>query len=138
MKRFWTAFALLLVVSTAFAIGPTGYLERLRTGLVDKWVVDSTGTLTTGTVPFARLGGLSASSATLGGSALTIGTCSTNATTVTGATTAMAVVVSPVTYPGAQFYWRGYVSAADTVTTTVCSVASATPTTSVYRIRVIP
>ncbi len=96
------------------------------------------GVSAAGAAESCTVAGYSASSASLGGSALTIGTCATNATTVTGATTAMAVVVTPATYPGAEFYWRGYVSAADEVTTTVCSVASATPTASVYRIRVIP
>lgn len=81
---------------------------------------------------------LRGSSASLGGGALSAGACATNTTTVTGATTAMVVSVTPVTYPGDAAVWSGYVSSADTITTRVCAVVNVTPTASVYRIAVIP
>ena len=75
----------------------------------------------------------------IGGSALTAGTCASGTATVTGATTAMAATASPVTYPGDAFGWRAYVSAAGTVTVKVCTnlAAGGTPTASTYNVRVI-
>jgi hypothetical protein len=81
--------------------------------------------------------GLSATSSSIGGSSLAAGACSSSPVTVTGATTAMGVVVSPVTFPGAGFFWAGYVSAANTVTVEVCASVSGTPTASTYSVRVI-
>jgi hypothetical protein len=49
----------------------------------------------------------------------------------------MAVEVSPVMYPGDGYYWRGYVSAPDTVIVKVCAVVEGTPTPSAYNVRVI-
>lgn len=83
------------------------------------------------------LANLSGSTTTVGGSALAAGACATVAVTITGATTAMGVIASPVTYPGDGSVWMGYVSAADTVTVKVCSIAGSTPVTSVYRVRVV-
>lgn len=81
---------------------------------------------------------LTATSASIGGSALASGTCASTTVSVPGATTGMAVNSTPVTYPGDGFYWRGYVSSANTVTVTICSVTnSATPTASVYNVRVM-
>lgn len=207
MKRFLAiAFSVCaLVVATAvMAADPGTVLQRLRVGLTDKWVVDNTGTLTTGTVPLARTNATSANTAStivardasgnftagtitaaltgnastatalaangsncsagsyplgvsaagaaesctvayytgvtssIGGGALTIGTCASGTATVTGATTSMTAVASSTTYPGDAFYVRAYVSAPDTVTVVVCSVASATPTSSTYQVRVFP
>ena len=80
---------------------------------------------------------LPGTSASLGGSSLGGGACSTTTVSVPGATTAMAVAVSPVTYPGNNFYWRGYVSSAGTVTVGVCAQSFGTPTASVYNVRVL-
>jgi hypothetical protein len=82
-------------------------------------------------------GYLTGTSASLGGSALLAGACSTNATTVTGATVGMAVVATPSTFPGAGANWEAYVSAANTVTTAICAVVALTPTASVYNLRVL-
>ena len=62
--------------------------------------------------------------------------------TITGATTAMAVVVSPsggAALDGSVEY-HGYVSAANTVTVAVCNVDKnpATPTARTYNVRVLP
>lgn len=83
------------------------------------------------------LGNLSGTSASIGGSALAAGACSSATVTVTGATTAMAVEASPVTYPGDGIFWHGYVSAAGTVTVKVCAAAALTPTASAYNVRVL-
>lgn len=95
------------------------------------------GTLTVGGLNVqGRLTGVSSS---IGGSALAAGACSTTTVSITGASTAMAVTTTPVTYPGDGFYWRGYVSSANTVTVSICSVTnSATPTASAYNVRVLP
>lgn len=95
------------------------------------------GSLTVAGVPV--LGRLSATSASIGGGSLAAGACASTVTAITGATTSMAVNVTPVTYPGDNFYWKGYVSSANNVTVLVCSaVNSATPTASTYNIRVLP
>lgn len=80
---------------------------------------------------------LSASTISFGNASLAAGACTSTATTVTGATTAMAVVATPVTYPGDGTFWEAYVSGSNTVTTKVCDSIIGTPTASIYRIRVI-
>lgn len=82
-------------------------------------------------------GDLVATSAAIGGASLAAGACSSTATTVSGAAVGMVAEVTPNTYPGDNFYWRGYVSGVNTVTVTVCSATnSSTPTSSTYNIRV--
>lgn len=76
-------------------------------------------------------------SASLGGGALLAGACASNDTTVSGATTSMVAIASPITYPGNGAVWSAQVSAANTVTTRVCATIAVTPTASVYNIRVI-
>ena len=82
---------------------------------------------------------LTGTTGSIGGSALTAGTCASGTVGVTSSTTAMAVAVSPVTYPGDAFTWEGYVSTAGTVTVKVCPnlAAGGTPTASTYNVRVI-
>lgn len=85
------------------------------------------------------LGRYSAVSSSIGGGALTSGACASTTVTVTGATTAMGVNVTPVTNPGDQFFWKGYVSSANTVTVSICNGGSTgTPTASTYNVRVLP
>lgn len=81
---------------------------------------------------------LSGTTTSLGGTGLANGACSTTTVAIAGATTSMVVTLTPQTYPGAGFYWRGYVSAAGTVTATVCSGQGGTntPTASLYNVRV--
>lgn len=81
---------------------------------------------------------LAATSASVGGSALAAGQCAASTVTVAGASSGMAVIATPVTYPGASFYWRGYVSGANTVTVEVCAVVAGTPAASAYSARVLP
>lgn len=83
------------------------------------------------------LANLSGSTATVGGGALLAGACAAITVAITGATTAMAVVATPVTYPGDGNYWTAYVSSAGVVTVSVCAAVAGTPVTSVYRVRVI-
>jgi hypothetical protein len=109
-------------------------------------VVPDMGSLNAGTINAStalQVGGvavkpaLSGTSASLGGTALVAGACASGTVSVTSSTTAMAVDVSPVTYPGDGIYWSGYVSAAGTVTVKVCATVAATPTASTYNVRVI-
>ncbi len=83
---------------------------------------------------------LTGTTGSIGGSALTAGTCTSGTATVTGATTSMAVIATPATYPGDGADWLPYVSAAGTVTVKVCNstTGSLTPTASTYNVRVIP
>lgn len=94
----------------------------------------STNALSCGTTA----GGFSGSTASLGGGLLAAGGCSTVNTTVTGATTSMAAVATPTTFPGNGNTWMARVSAADTVTVYLCAMVLGTPTASTYNVRVIP
>ena len=80
---------------------------------------------------------LASTSASLGGTLLTVGACASTATTVPGAAVGMAVVATPTTYPGAGNLWDSYVSAPNTVTTQVCALVVITPNASTYNIRVL-
>lgn len=103
---------------------PGGYLGIITGQQLTDW--------SQGSVSFA------ATTAAIGGSVLTTDTSVTGNVAVTGATTAMPVVVSPVTYPGAV-NWKGYVVAADIVQVVVTNTSSSnvTPTSTPYNVRVI-
>jgi hypothetical protein len=85
---------------------------------------------------YASLAGTTGS---VGSSSLAAGACFAGTANVVDATTSMVATTSPATYPGDSFTWRAYVSSAGTVTVKVCNetAAAATPTTSVYNVRVI-
>lgn len=78
-----------------------------------------------------------ATTANLGGSALTVGQSNTVNVTVNGVSVGMAVVATPQVFPGANCTWFAYVSAANTVTVGVLAVAAITPTAGPYSVRVI-
>lgn len=78
-----------------------------------------------------------ATSASIGGSALTAGQAVSATVNVTGATVGMAVAVSPSTYPGDGVTWGGYVSAPGVVTVKITGIIAVTPTASTYNVRVI-
>jgi len=80
---------------------------------------------------------LAGTTGSIGGSALALGACTSGTVNVTGATTSMAVVATPATYPGDGMVWRPYVSAAGVVTVKVCASVAGTPTASTYNVRVI-
>lgn len=85
------------------------------------------------------LGRYSAVSSSLGGGSLTQGSCASTTVTVTGAASGMGVNVTPVADPGGQFFWKGFVSSANTVTVSVCNGGSTgTPTATTYNVRVLP
>ena len=69
--------------------------------------------------------------------ALTLSTCDSGTAAVTGATTSMSVVATPVTYPGDGVVWNGYVSAAGTVTVKECGLGIITPVATAYNVRVL-
>ena len=83
-------------------------------------------------------GALVGVSTVIGGSVLALGASITTTVSVIGATTSMGVVVTPQTYPGDSFTWRGYVSAPDVVTVVLVCLFADTPTASAYNVRVIP
>ncbi|WP_175760569.1 hypothetical protein [Burkholderia anthina] len=120
-------------------------IQRLSSGtLTDSPMCVS---YTTGVVSFvdgitvkgtAVNGDLVGTTGSIGGSALAAGACATGTATVSGATAGMAIVATPVTYPGAGFDWqRSYVSSANTVTVQVCADVAGTPTATTYNVRVI-
>jgi hypothetical protein len=81
---------------------------------------------------------LAGTTGSIGGSALAAGGCASGTVNVTGATTGMAVVATPVVYPGDGMAWRPYVSSAGVITVKVCADVAGTPTASAYNVRVIP
>lgn len=83
---------------------------------------------------------LSATTGSIGGTALSAGACASGTANVAGATTSMAAVATPVTYPGDAFTWKAYVSSSGVVTVKVCTnlAAGGTPTASAYNVRVLP
>ena len=80
---------------------------------------------------------LAGTSGSLGGSALTAGGATTGTVNVPGATTSMAVVVTPSVYPGNGVDWAGYVSSAGVVTVVITAIIAVTPTATTYNVRVI-
>jgi hypothetical protein len=70
--------------------------------------------------------------------ATTAGTCVQNTTAVTGATTGMAVTVSPVSTPGVGAQWSAFVSSAGNVTINECAVATSAGGTIAFNIAVTP
>ncbi len=80
---------------------------------------------------------LSGTSASLGGSVMTVGQTVSVTVTVTGATTSMTATASPQTYPGDGFVWDAYVNAPDTVTVRLTCVLAGTPVASLYNVRVV-
>ena len=81
---------------------------------------------------------LSGTTAAIGGSQLLIAQCTSGTATVAGAGVTMPAVASPATYPGDGIFWDSQVTSANTVTVKVCSLATLTPTSSVYYVRVLP
>lgn len=80
---------------------------------------------------------LTGTTGSIGGGALLAGACTSGTVSITSSTTAMAVIATPVTYPGDGIIWHGYVSTNGTVTVKVCAAVAATPTASTYNVRVV-
>ncbi len=68
---------------------------------------------------------------------LAAGACGSGTAMITGVTTAMAIAVTPVAYPGDGAWWEGYVSGTNTVTVKVCSSIIGTPGASAYNVRAL-
>lgn len=140
------AFALVAGVN---GVSNSGVSLHDTTANLDDFVFDNSGNLSLGayaTPGYLVVGAgglvtstpaLSGTSTSIGGGALIAGACASTTVTISGATNAMVADVSPITYPGDGFYWRGYVSSSNTVTASVCAAVSGTPAASTYNIRVL-
>lgn len=80
---------------------------------------------------------LNGTTGSIGGGALLAGACTSGTVNIAGATTSMATVATPATYPGDGVYWDSYVSSTSTVTVKVCATIALTPTASTYVVRVL-
>src|ERR1700733_5917476 len=81
---------------------------------------------------------LSGTTASIGGSALSAGQCTSGTVTISGALTSMTVAVSPVADPGVGVSPPyGFVSATNTVTVRVCAMVAVTPAAVVYNERLL-
>jgi hypothetical protein len=145
MRKIFTllallAFSTLAIADTKISALPAG---AALTGAESMPAVQSAVTVKTTTAAIATYVAstlslpLAGNTASLGGGALGAGACTSGTATVTGATTAMTAVASPVSYPGDGNVWLAYVSGSNTVTVKVCSIPGGTPTASVYRVRVL-
>ncbi len=112
--------------------GTTGAFSKAQPSFSNLSGTASAGQLPAGSVP------LTGTTGSIGGGLLTVGTCSSGTSSVTGARSTMAVVATPGTYPGDGNYWTAVVSSNDTVTVRVCATATLTPAASTYIVRVIP
>jgi hypothetical protein len=82
---------------------------------------------------------LSGTTSSIGGGSVAGDACTSGTAAVTGATTSMVAITSPVTYPGDGFKWSAQVTSSNTVTVRVCNItnSTATPVASTYNVRVI-
>jgi hypothetical protein len=82
---------------------------------------------------------LAGTTGSIGGGSLAAGACATGTATIAGAAVTMVPVAAASTsgYPGAGFAVLAQVTAANTVTVSVCALVSGTPTASTYLVRVI-
>ncbi|MCA8237773.1 hypothetical protein [Burkholderia cenocepacia] len=82
---------------------------------------------------------LSATTASIGGSALSAGACATGTVTVTGATGTMTALASPAsgTDPGTNFTVRAFVNGLNSAAVYVCAITAGTPTATTYNVRVL-
>lgn len=93
---------------------------------------------TTGTTYFPYMNGTTGS---IGGSVLIAGACSTGTVTVNGAAVGMPVLVSAsdgTNIPALGVNLSGTVTAANTVSVSVCAIVALTPTAKTYSVRVFP
>jgi hypothetical protein len=76
---------------------------------------------------------------TIGPASVGSDVCVSGTSTVTGATTSMVAITSPVTYPGDGFSWSAQVTAANTVTVRLCNTTNQAKvaTGGTYNVRVI-
>lgn len=128
--------------TTVSGLTVTG-VTTLATTTVSRLTVTTSTVLPTTTISVLTVGGspvtapLSGTTGAIGGSVLLAGACSSGNVTVTGVTTAMAIVATPSVYPGDGATWMGYPASANLVTVKVCAIVSATPGTSTYNVRAI-
>ena len=137
--NFWAAT--LPVVPVAFVAvanqfltaynATTGQFSAAQPAFSNISGVATNAQLPAGSVP------LPGTSGSLGGSPMTDGQTITVAVSIPGATTSMVALCSPQTYPGDGFVWDAYVSAAGTVTVRLTATISATPSASLYNVRVL-
>jgi len=80
---------------------------------------------------------LVATSGSLGGRALTAGSCSSATVPIPGATSDMVTTASPSSDPGSGFYWLAFVSSPNTVIVRICAAVAGTPAATTYNVRVI-
>lgn len=136
MKQLHTVLLLaagLLALVSAIAFMPTAHAQIAVQG-VNGNAANSNGQVSMN-VPNADLIGTTGA---IGGGLLTAATCTSGTANVTGATTAMTAMASPVTYPGDGAQYQAYVSSSGVVTVKVCALLVLTPVSTAYNVRVIP
>ena len=92
----------------------------------------------TDTLATVMLSPMRASTGTITGTSLPLGSCNTGTVTVTGATTSMPAIATPVNDPGIGIVWNAFVSSANTVTVKECALVLSTPNNTAYNVVVNP
>jgi hypothetical protein len=103
-------------------------------GSTNNWRMCSNGTLST--LPTATTP-LTGTTASIGGDLLAVGCTNETTLTVTGATTAMACVISGTAGNPANVQPQCAVTAANTVTPQLCTAVAVTPTARTYNVRIL-
>ncbi len=109
-------------------------LTLTTTGSGAATLTGATLNIPTPSIPAAPLAGTSGS---IGGSPLLVGATIRTTVSIPGATTGMAAVCSPVTYPGDGTTWDAYVSTSGVVTVRLTAIVALTPVSSTYNVRCI-
>lgn len=129
MKRGFTFILATLLSALSVEVASA----QIATQTVNGLSPNSNGQLTMPNAPLQ----VSAATVSIGGGLLIAGGCSAGTATVSGATTSMVAVASPVTYPGDGVQWQAYVSSPNTVTVKVCGIIAITPASTTYNVRVV-
>lgn len=132
MGTQWTTVTLAIDASAV----PVGdYLEVHGGGLSGSMTYQDIAWMGFSPVPANTI--LSATTPTIGGTAMTAGQCVQQIITLTGVTLSMAVSVSPDGDPGGGFVWEGW-PGTNSAGVRLCALVAGTPVATTYNVRVIP
>jgi hypothetical protein len=124
-----------MVIHSQTQAGPAWITAGCPTGGAN---ITVTGTWPSCTIAGAQSALMTGTTASMGGSLLVLGGCNTTTVTVSGATTSMVAVTSPVTTLANGIQWQAAVTSANTVTVYECALLSITPASTPFNVRVIP
>jgi hypothetical protein len=144
MKRLLISLALILPLLLSAQTPPhvvNGTVYGTLRGQLTSGVLTITSPGAPGTPPVLAGSNVSlaGTTASIGGGSVTAGSCATGTATIAGAAVTAVPIAAASTSgaPGAGFAVLAQVTAANTVTVSVCALVTGTPTASTYLVRVI-